>query len=104
MAPERHPTETSPLLGAESSALPPSTGAISSDSLQGLENAQSEQHDVADEALRPKDVSLRYVVPAVSIGVCARFSFLKAIVLTRSGIPLCSGPDHYHGQRWSDWK
>lgn len=74
MAPERHHTETTPLLGEQSSALPPSTGAVSSDSVQGLENAQSEQHDGAGEALRAKDVSLRYVVPAVSIGVCASSS------------------------------
>lgn len=83
MAPERHHTETTPLLGEQSSALPPSTGAISSDSVRGLENAQSEQHEDAGEALRAKNVSLRYIVPAISIGVCASStSSSEAIMLT----------------------
>jgi len=67
MAPERNPTETSPLLGERSNALSPSTGTIPR--LQGEEGAHLEQQTEGDEDLQAKNVALRYIVPAVSIGV-----------------------------------
>lgn len=68
MAPERNPTETSPLLGEQSNALPPSTGAIPR--VQGEDGVYSEQQTGGDGDAQAKTVALRYIVPAVSIGVC----------------------------------
>lgn len=68
MAPERNPTETSPLLGEQSNALPPSTGTIPR--VQGEYGAYSEQQTRGDGDAQTKTVALRYIVPAVSIGVC----------------------------------
>ena len=65
------PTETSPLLGEQSNALPASTGAISNtDYHQSPANVQSEQRDQADaEAQSSKNVPMRYIFPVISIGV-----------------------------------
>lgn len=68
MAPERNPTETSPLLEEQSNALPPTTGAVPSNT-----DVQPEQQarDYEEEGPQAKNTPLRYIVPAVSIGVCA---------------------------------
>lgn len=79
MPSERIPTETSPLLGEQSDALPTSAGAISdTDYHQSPENVQSEQQDRTDaESLQGKNVSLRYIVPTISIGVCCPFILIN---------------------------
>lgn len=85
MSPERIPTETSPLLGEESNALPGSTGAIfNTDYHQSPENDLLEQQGRANaESQQVKVLPLRYIVPAVSIGVCCPFIPTTEISLTR---------------------
>lgn len=94
MAPERNPTETSPLLGEQSNALPPSTGAIPR--VQGEEGVRSEQQTGGDEDPQVKHVALRYIVPAVSIGVCV-FSFLRKCADPMLDLPICSRPNYHYG-------
>lgn len=67
MAPERNLTETSPLLGEQSNALP-TTGAIPSNNDV---HPEQQARDYEEEGLQAKNTPLRYIVPAVSIGVCA---------------------------------
>ncbi|KAF7117887.1 hypothetical protein CNMCM5793_007218 [Aspergillus hiratsukae] len=61
MSPESTPTETSPLLGPQSGNAP-TNGAITNEVLRDPEA------DQAKDDLRPRH-SLRYILPAVSIGV-----------------------------------
>lgn len=103
MAPERNPTETSPLLGEQSNALPPSTGAIPR--IQGSDAVQAEQQPGGDEEPQAKNVPLRYIVPAVSIGVCILFFLAEMEALTRiSGLSFCGRPDYHYGQLWANWE
>lgn len=76
MSSERIATETSPLLGPQSNGNaphPPSTGAIAG--LREPEAEVGQRNGTADEETQSKDTTearnqLRYIVPAISIGVC----------------------------------
>lgn len=59
MPPDQEPNETSPLLGAQGDAHPPSTGAIPS-------QIDEEQ---AKEPFPDARKQLKYIVPAISLGV-----------------------------------
>jgi hypothetical protein len=61
MSPERTPTETSPLLGSQSENAP-INGAITNDILRDPEA------DPSKDDLAPRH-NLRYILPAVSLGV-----------------------------------
>lgn len=108
MSPERIPTETSPLLGEESNALPGSTGALfNTDYHQSPENDLLEQQGRVDaESQQGKDLPLRYIVPAVSIGVCCPFILITDVANTSSlsDLPFSCRPNYYHGQLWADWE
>lgn len=76
MPADRVPTETSPLLGEQSNALPASTGAVSNtDYHQSPANTQSEQQEPRDaESQTNKNVPMHYIFPVISIGVCLLLS------------------------------
>ncbi|KAL5360982.1 major facilitator superfamily domain-containing protein [Aspergillus floccosus] len=90
MSPERIATETSPLLGPQSNGNaphPPSTGAIAG--LREPEAEVGQRNGTTDEETQGKDSAearnkLRYIVPAISIGI-----FLSAadqtIIVASSG-------------------
>lgn len=68
MAPERNPTETSPLLAASNGTAP--TGAI----IDRRDAESGELDESADEQVKEPfhdaQKQLKYIVPAISIGVC----------------------------------
>ncbi|KAJ5808797.1 hypothetical protein N7474_010066 [Penicillium riverlandense] len=59
MSPDREPNETCPLLGAQGDAHPPSTGAIPSQS----------DEEQAKEPFPDARKQLKYIVPAISLGI-----------------------------------
>lgn len=77
MSPERNPTETSPLLGSHVDGDTPhqyhSTGAISNGYAQAQDHEAAGQDHATEEAHQKQIAGernpLRYIVPAVSIGV-----------------------------------
>lgn len=85
MSPERNPTETSPLLGSHANGDAPhhhhsTTGAISNGYVHSQEHEAAERDHASEEAHQKQVAntrnSLRYIVPAVSIGVCQSYSEL----------------------------
>lgn len=67
MAPETSPTENSPLLGSASTNGAVSNGAISNRHEESGDPAQTE--DSGKEPFHDAQKQLKYVVPAISLGV-----------------------------------
>ncbi|PYH98180.1 MFS multidrug transporter [Aspergillus ellipticus CBS 707.79] len=68
MPPERSPTETSPLLGPQSNG--PTTGAIPNLGQQDVEAGEApESQEEQDKDVSNNRNNLRYILPAISIGI-----------------------------------
>jgi hypothetical protein len=67
MAPERSPTETSPLLGSSNGTV--SNGTIPDNNVESGVSTQDEQ---VKEPFPDAQKQLKYIVPAISLGVSFR--------------------------------
>jgi hypothetical protein len=96
MSPERTPTETSPLLGPQSGNAP-TNGAITNNILRDPEA------DPSKDDLAPRH-NLRYILPAVSLGVGLMSYNSNILLLTplEIDLPVCSRSDDHCGQLRAD--
>lgn len=73
MSSERNPSETSPLLGPHANGHP-STGPLSNGYVHPRDSEAAERNHSTEEAHQKQVAharnSLKYIVPAISIGVC----------------------------------
>ncbi|KAJ5582671.1 hypothetical protein N7535_001291 [Penicillium sp. DV-2018c] len=67
MAPETHPTETSPLLGSASATNAVSNGTISEHHVESGEPAEIEEQ--SKQPFPDAQKQLKYIVPAISLGI-----------------------------------
>jgi hypothetical protein len=110
------PSETSPLLGPDGDGAAPKAlnGNIVSATIPGggpQDGANVERHDSIDERRaaqfegRPEiRKQLKYILPAISIGVLNALIFLVAPADRSEGFLVCSRSNNHCFQLWQNWE
>lgn len=112
MAIAKNPTETSPLLGSQRNGNatldPASTGAICNSDPEAPCPVDGEG-TTPDNEVDDHRNKLRYIIPAISIGVWTQFALLGPLFRLQTdtiapGLFVRGGPDDHRRQLWADWQ